>query len=103
MMKVKDITSMKAALEVLRGCSDVIIDEKSKTQYFTVGMHITPKIAKAGAVIDSLLTENGNKREWSTVWMHKANCACKGCFIDHNTHTVASVRHAHPRKRPVNG
>ena len=94
-MKRKDITNEKTAIEVLRGCSDIVIDTKNNVQYWTIGMKVTPKLIKAGAILDAIIV--GEKRVWSTVHMHPDTCACRDCS-DKTSQRVSYVRKQHPRK-----
>lgn len=88
-MKKAKITTVKDALSVLRGAG-VIIDEKKKFQYWTIGMQVTEKIAHAGKILDQQMDVTTGKPEWRTVWMHKDTCACKDCTFGEST-KVGSV------------
>jgi hypothetical protein len=95
-MKIADITSDKLAIAVLIGAG-VVVDTKTKIQYFTLGMKVTDKIVAAAHHLDSQIGESG-KVIWKTKWAHDDKCVCKSCCKQESL-KISLVRYRFNSKR----
>lgn len=93
MTVAKKITSPEQAIAILVG-GGVKVDIKKKVQIWTLGMTISPKMAKAGAILDAMMIPDGTtvKPEWRTKWVHSMTCTCDSCA----EHILAPIKKSLP-------